>query len=101
VVKGGTIEDNQLREIIKGQLRVPKYFFVALLMKNGQGYKACGFWLEHDGKDHGSEPIGNFAVNIRDLEQKTGIDFFCNLPDEVEDHVETLPIANVKRAWGL
>ncbi len=101
VVKGGTIEDHQLRETVKGELRVPKYFFVALLLKNAQGYKACAFWMEHDGKDHGSEPLSNFAVNVRTLEQMTGIDFFCNLPDDTEEHVETLPIENVKRAWGL
>lgn len=101
IVKGGTIEDHQLREIVKNELRVPKYFFVALLLKNAQGYKACGFWMEHDGKDHGKEPLGNFAVNIRELERRTGIDFFCNLPDKIEEHVETLPIENVKRAWKL
>ena len=101
VVKGGTIEDDQLREMVKGVLRVPKYFFVALLLKNAQGYKAVGFWMEHDGKDHSKESLGSFAVNIRKLEQLTGIDFFCNLPDDTEEHVETLPIENVKRAWGI
>ena len=68
VVKGGTIEDDQLREMVKGVLRVPKYFFVALLLKNAQGYKAVGFWMEHDGKDHSKESLGSFAVNIRKLE---------------------------------
>ena len=101
VVKGGTIEDDQLRTIVKGELRVPKYFFVALLLENAGGYKAIGFWIEHDGRDHGSEPLGSYAVNIGELERLTGIDFFCNLPDDVEQHVEQLPIENVKRAWGL
>ena len=33
--------------------------------------------------------------------EKTGIDFFCNLPDETEEYVETMPRENVIRAWGL
>jgi endonuclease G len=35
------------------------------------------------------------------LEAKTGIDFFCNLPDDIENSVESLPVENIKRAWGL
>lgn len=108
VVKGGTIEDNQVLtnkdgslRLIKGEMRVPQYFFVALLLKNAQGYKAVGFWMEHRDSYVTNEPLGNWAVNIRDLEEKTGIDFFCNLPDDTENKVETLPIENVKRAWGL
>ena len=102
VVKGGTIEDNQIRPtLVKGEMRVPQYFFVALLLKNAQGYKAIGFWMEHRDSYITKEPLGNWAVNIRDLEEKTGIDFFCNLPDDVENKVETLPLENVKRAWGV
>jgi endonuclease G len=102
VVKGGTIEDDQIFPTkIKGEMRIPKYFFVALLLKNAQGYKAVGFWMEHLSQYAKAEPLANYAVNIRELEQKTGIDFFCNLPDDIEEHVETLPVENVKRAWGL
>ena len=101
VVKGGTIEDNQLLTKIKSQMPVPKYFFVALLMKNNQTqpYKAIGFLIEHDNADHADDPLSNYAMNIRQLEQFTGFDFFCNLPDDVEEHVETLPLENVLRAW--
>ena len=98
VVKGGTIESDQLL-MTKDELLVPKYFFVALLLKNAQGYKAVGFWMEHKSSYGSKLPYVDCAVNIRTLEQKTGIDFFCNLPDNIEEKVETLPIENVKRAW--
>ena len=101
VVKGGTIEDHQLLSKIRNELRVPRYFFVALLGKTKTGYRAIGFWIEHDNLDHGKESLGSFAMNIRELEKLTGIDFFCNLPDETEEHVETLATENVKRAWGV
>ena len=102
VVKGGTIEDDQvLPQRVKGEMRVPKYFFVALLLKNAQGYKAAGFWMEHKSSYLSQEPLSAYAVNIRQLEELTGIDFFCNLPDDTEERVETLPKENVCRAWGI
>lgn len=101
VVKGGTIEDGQLITTIKSGLRVPKYFFVALLLKGIQGYKAIGFWMEQDNENHGSDTLAQYALSIQDLEEKTGIDFFCNLPDEVEQRVETLSLESLKTAWNL
>lgn len=102
VVKGGTIDDGQvLPNKLKGEMLVPKYFFVALLLKNSQGYKAIGFWMEHQRSYNKKLSLGDYAVNIQDLERLTGIDFFCNLPDDVEQRVEQLPIENVKRAWGV
>jgi len=80
---------------------VPRYFFMALLCKNAQGHKALGFWIEHLNEDHTQDPLTQYVVNIRQLELLTGIDFFCNLPDDVEEHVETLPVNNVISAWAL
>lgn len=102
VVKGGTIEDGQvLDRKVKGEMLVPKYFFVALLDKNKSGYKAIGFWMEHKNNYESKVSLSSCAVNIDQLQQLTGIDFFCNLPDNTEKQVEQLPIENVKRAWGL
>ncbi len=106
VCKGGTIDPtdevpNPLRETLSSGLLVPRYFFMALLMKNSSGYKALGFWVEHINADHSGDPLADYVVNIGELQTKTGIDFFCNLPDDVENHVENLPVAQVKTAWGL
>lgn len=108
VVKGGTIEDDQILtngdgtpRLLKGEMRIPKYFFVALLLKNKEGYKAVGFWMEHLDTYRTEKELGYYAVNIRELERLTGIDFFCNLPDDVENRIETLPIKNVRRAWNV
>ena len=107
IVKGGTIDHatNILRTIGSGSNRipVPKYFFMAVLCKNSSptngGYKALGFWIEH--KSSSDSSLSKYVVNIDELENLTGIDFFCNLPDEEEQKRETLPIENVRRAWGL
>lgn len=103
VVKGGTIADSQYttRKGASGRsLIVPKYFFMALLCKNNNtsqgGYKAIAFWMEH--KENAVTNVLPYAISIDELEEKTGIDFFCNLPDDIETVVE----ANmVPAAWGI
>jgi len=108
VCKGGTIDkSDQISRTLTNGLIVPKYFFMALLCKNSQGYKALGFWIEHKDKDDyqrdamGNYTLSPYVVNIRELETLTGIDFFCNLDDETEEHVETLNPENIKTAWGV
>ena len=96
VVKGGTIADGQILEI-KNSIPVPKYFFVALLYKKAnvnigyKGYRAIGYWIEHTNGTNTADgsALNNSCVSIDDLEQKTGIDFFCNLPDDIENNVES------------
>lgn len=100
VVKGGTIDTDSLISSTKVHgMIIPKYYYMALLMKNSSGYKAMGFWIEH--KASSDTSLGKYVVNIATLEQLTGIDFFCNLPDKDENHVENLPVENVRRAWSL
>lgn len=102
VVKGGTIDnENQILDRTRSGFIVPKYFFMALLRKKGSDYYALGFWAEHLNSDHSGEDLGNYVVNIRDLEQKTGIDFFCNLPDNIENREETKDVETIKTQWGL
>jgi endonuclease G len=100
VCKGGTIDNaSQILTTTAKGLIVPKYFFMAILCKNSLGYKALGFWVEH--KANSDAVVANYVVSIDELERLTGIDFFCNLPDNVENSVESLPVDNIKRAWGL
>lgn len=117
VCKGGTIRDDQILSRVKpnveGGLIVPKFFFMALLAKTPQGYKALGFWAQHNNmpgndfwvtefnKPASQITLSDFVISIHELESLTGIDFFCNLPDDIESRVENLNVENVKRAWGL
>lgn len=91
VAKGGTIDkDNQVLTYISGDKSkpVPKYYFMALLCKKGNGYKAIGFWLEH--KTYPTPyNLSEQVVTIDKLEELTGIDFFHNLPDKLENAVES------------
>ena len=102
VCKGGTIDKSyQVLTTLSNGLIVPKYFFMAILCKNSQGYKALGFWVEHLNEDRSDDPLSQYVVNIDELEAKTGIDFFCNLPDDIENQVESVTAKNVIKAWGV
>lgn len=102
VCKGGTIdkEENILMRI-QNKLIVPKYFFVAILVKKmnkGQTYyKSIGMWFPHTNVYHGDDKLSDYTMSIKDLEAKTGIDFFCNLPDNIEQDVESKKILS---DWG-
>ena len=107
VVKGGTIDQdkNILEYVHKGtnkQLIVPKYFFMALLCKNKSsvngGYKAIGFYLEHRSFYEDEKNVAPYIVSIDQLESLTDIDFFCNLPDGIENEVEK---SVTPTAWGF
>lgn len=102
VCKGGTIADGQTlvpSKLVYSSsmtLPVPKYFFMAILCKKSGTYKAIAFWAEH--KADASVYLTPYTKSIDELEELTGIDFFCNLPDNVEDAVESIcsPVS-----WGL
>lgn len=102
VCKGGIIdkEENILMRI-QNKLIVPKYFFVAVLVKKmvkGQAYyKSIGMWFPHTNVYHGDDKLSDYTMSIKDLEAKTGIDFFCNLPDNIERDVESKKILS---DWG-
>ncbi len=99
VCKGGTIRDDQILKKVSGKLIVPKYFFAAILLKKSGEYKrALGFWFEHTNVYHGDDALSGYTKSIDELEQLTGIDFFCNLPDDIENKVES---KSYLKDWGL
>lgn len=72
------------------ELIVSKYFYMALLHYNKatDTYHAIAFWTLHEKAADKNKNYGDYAITIDELEKRTGIDFFCNLPDDVEKQVE-------------
>lgn len=121
VVKGGTIDkvgnDENIIEYRSngavsatprtGYIPIPKYFFVAVLnkkfdkSKNGYTYEAFGWWFPHEETTMAKSKLSDYVVNIKTLEEKTGIDFFCNLPDETENKIEKVSVEAIKQNWGF
>lgn len=68
---------------------VPKYFFMAILKVTASGtHSAMAFWAEH--KADNSSNLTPYMITIDELEARTGYDFFCNLPDKLENNVESI-----------
>lgn len=85
IVKGTSIDYSTL-ETGKYGVQIPKYYYSTILSyKNGQ-YKAIGFYIEH--KSDKSKNIKACAKSIDELESLTGLNFYHNLPDEIENAVE-------------
>lgn len=94
IVKGGTIRDGQIKERKNG-LVVPQFFYMAVVCERSGNYKGIAFWANHDNP---SATIKSCIITIDELEEKTGIDFFCNLPDAIENEVEARTVLS---DWGL
>lgn len=99
VCKGGTIDkESEILDRTIGNHIVPKYFFMAIVRQTTKGISGIAFWMEHLNEDRSNDPLSLYAMSIDELERFTGIDFFCNLPDNVEDTVEsTLTLSD----WNL
>lgn len=109
VVKGGTIRDGEFYDsrgkhgtAVKKLSRmngivVPAHFFIALVSQKANSFTGIAFYLDH--KDHGKKyHLTDYTVSIDSLETLTGIDFFCNFPDRIEEDIE----AECSPAqWGL
>ena len=114
VCKGGTIDrDDQIIEYVcqsshqntrvnANHVPVPKYFFMAVLGRTGNNFKATGFWISQEGWDRNKRSTSNknYAVNIATIQNNTGIDFFCSLPDDIESQVENVTYSQMQREWS-
>ena len=94
VAKGGTIRDDQVEGTkVKGRIVVPKYYWMAMVVKKGNTYHGIAFWLEHKEWDMRT-PIKTVTLSIDALEEKLGINLFHNFPDEIEKKFEAEDPAN-------
>ena len=70
---------------------IPNYYYKVLLKVRRSGgtvtaASAIGFWFTHEA--HSGENWQNYAVTVDEIEQKTGFNFFANLPPAVEAAAE-------------
>jgi endonuclease G len=84
VITGGILDDN-LKTIGQEKVSVPNQFSKILLDYTKPEIKAIAFLLLHK---ESKKPLYDFVVSIDELEQKTGIDFFHDLPDDLENKLE-------------
>jgi len=86
IVTGPVLSGSRYRKIgRKNKISVPKYYYKILLDMEEPEIKAIAFLMENKGSE---KPLSSFVVSIDRIEQMTGIDFFPNLPDDLEKKLE-------------
>jgi endonuclease G len=83
VVTGGVLTED-LKTIGKEKVSVPNYFYKVLLSKDGT--QMIGFLVPHE---NSNQPLYEFVVSVDEIEKMTGIDFYPNLSDEIENQLES------------
>lgn len=95
IVCGPVVNKKTLGTIGENQVVVPDGFYKVFLIKNNGRYEALGLLFDHVS---GRKKMKNYACSVDSVEKITGIDFFYNLPDDVESRVEAQVNLSV---WGL
>ena len=84
VVTGGVLK-GKMRTIGNERVAVPNQFYKVLIDANSGNVKMIAFLMPHKKSD---EPLYKFVVSVDSIEKLTGIDFFPQLEDALEDKLE-------------
>lgn len=93
VVAGGVLHSD-LETIGYENVSVPNEFYKIVVDVTDGHYKAIAFLIPNESSD---KAFYEYIVTIDEIEAKTGIDFFPELPDAIENSIESMIDL---RAWG-
>ncbi len=85
VITAGVLEQG-LEEIGEEDVDVPRQYYKIIARGSKDNLKVLAFLIE--GRES-SKPLKSFLVPVDTIEQRTGIDFFEELPDNLENEMET------------
>ncbi|MFD2823057.1 DNA/RNA non-specific endonuclease [Lacinutrix iliipiscaria] len=94
VVSGGILK-GQMKTIGEEKVSVPNQFYKVLIDNNSGQTKMLAFLMPHKNSD---EPLYKFVVSVDEVEELTGIDFFAELDDAVENKLEA---SNSYKNWSF
>ena len=84
VITGGVLKKG-LKTIGKEEVAIPEHFYKILLDYSKPQIKAIAFLVPHKALN---APLYTFVVSIDEIEDLTSLDFFPNLPNDLEDQLE-------------
>jgi endonuclease G len=84
ILTGGVLTPN-LKTIGSEKVAVPQYFYKIILNHNRAETKVIAFLMPHEKSEKG---LYQFVTSIDEIETLTGIDFFPELPDKIENEIE-------------
>ena len=82
----GPVLKGQFKSIGPNRVSVPEYYYKVILDNKEPEIKGIGLILANAGSDR---PIQSYAVTIDRVESVTGINFFVDLPDDIEEQIES------------
>jgi endonuclease G, mitochondrial len=85
VVTGAVLQDS-LPSIGVNHVAVPRYYYKVLLDLDYSHFQSIGFLLPNQ---KSSEALTHFIVSVDSIEQLTGIDFYADLNDSLENTFES------------
>jgi endonuclease G len=85
IVTAGVLQPG-LKTIGYEEVAVPEYFYKVILDYTEPEIKAIAFLIPHE---ESNRPLTDFVISIDDLEKLTHIDFFPELPDDLENKLES------------
>ena len=94
VITGGVLENN-LKSIGSESVSVPKQFYKVILDKTKGKIKMLAFLMPHKASNL---PLYKFVVSVDKIEALTGIDFFKELDDNLEERLEK---SNNYKNWSF
>lgn len=81
----GPIIEKGLPTIGPNKISIPKAFYKVILDYNQPEIKAIGFLIPNQGS---SLPLSSFALSVDEIEKKSNLDLFYQLPDSIENRIE-------------
>lgn len=82
---GPIYDTKKPKRIGANKVAVPDAFFKVLLVGYPDRPKAYGFIFKNEA---GSRPLSYYQLTVDEVEQRTGMDFFPSVPDDVEQRIE-------------
>jgi endonuclease G len=83
----GVLFEGEQRTIGAGGVSVPSHTYKVILVERGLERKMYAVIVPN--QDHVRETIDQLAVSVDEVEQRTGLDFFSELPDAQEHELES------------
>lgn len=85
IVCGPVVADGYSHRIGETGVAVPKRFFKVILAPYANPPRAIGFLVNNVGNVSGMQSL---ATSVDEIERVTGLDFFYELPDDIENVIE-------------
>ena len=85
---------SEAKHLPSGSITIPQAFY-KVIYDLTPPQKMIGFIIPHRSSD---QPLQVFAVSVDEVEKQTGLDFFSQLPNDLEERLETVFLI---KKWDL